>query len=179
MTCIIALKENNNIFIGADSLGTSDSFIYNRADSKIIRNGEFLIGVAGSIRTRQILQYMNFPKCNDWDIEKYMCTNFIDSIRNSIYNVGNMQERDGIQFTDDSDIIVIFRDRIFKIEVDFQVAWNQEPYMIIGSGTQVATGAMEILLDMNLSSKDKIFKAITTASKYINSVGGNIIIEKY
>lgn len=179
MTCIIGIKEKDSIYLAADSVAVSGQFKEQLGNPKIFRNGSFLFGYAGSPRMAQILRYTTFPECCDWDIERYMCSTFIDTLRQSIKNKGNIVYKNGIDELDASSFLAVYKDRLFIIEENFQVIWVKSPFICIGSGKYIATGAMEALGSCDLETVYKLKKALEITSKFICSVEEPFVIERY
>jgi ATP-dependent protease HslVU (ClpYQ) peptidase subunit len=171
MTCIVALKHGDKIFMGADSAAFKDDEVIDRADKKVFRLGEFLIGFSGSFRVGQIVQWgFNPPKYNsDRSIMHYMVCDFVDQLRNTLDCRGALLKDDkGDNF--DADLVVAFRGNIFTIEADFNVSLKVGDYTSSGSGTPYALGALYILKDLNMSPEEKVRAALLASSNYCPSV---------
>lgn len=148
MTLIIAYKFKDSVIVGADSGGASDTEITIRADKKIFRVGEFVIAGTSSFRMLQLLQYEFKPPAilqeDREDMLRYMCTKFVDAVRELFANKGYMQKGDrgddwGGRF------IVAYRNRIFCIQEDYQVEETVEEYAVEGGGMYHAKGALELI----------------------------------
>lgn len=143
MTCIVALKHRETIFMGCDSAGVGWLSRQNRVDPKIYRIGDsMLIGFTTSFRMGQLLGYsLTIPHHHpDVSIEKWMVTAFIDAVRTTLKNGGwaekeREQERGGC-------FLVAYRGRIFEIQSDYQVAERAEPFGAVGCGEDLALGAL-------------------------------------
>ena len=57
MTCIVGLIDGRRVWMGGDSAGVSGLDITVRADAKVFRNGDFLIGFTSSFRMGQLLAF--------------------------------------------------------------------------------------------------------------------------
>lgn len=86
MTCIVALKDEGRVVMGADSAGVGGYSRSNRMDPKIYRVGSMLIGFTTSFRMGQLLGYsLTLPHHHaDVPIEKYMATSFITAVRDCL-----------------------------------------------------------------------------------------------
>jgi ATP-dependent protease HslVU (ClpYQ) peptidase subunit len=189
MTCIIGLVREDTVWIGGDSVG-SDEMRYDRADEKVFKNGDYLIGFAGSYRLGQIAKITVFPefpknfttivkaskKSNGkklaievhpmerQDIELWFIANFIPVLREAI------KEEAG----DERFEFIIAADKwLFVVESDYQAGMYKSPYIAIGSGSQIALGALAILEG---EPDECIAKAIRVAAKYDKAVGGDLVI---
>ena len=66
MTCIVAIKHDNEIWMGGDSAAFRDDERTNRADEKVFKNGDFLLGYSGSFRVGQLIRYAFNPPKSTW-----------------------------------------------------------------------------------------------------------------
>ena len=57
MTCIVGLVDNGKIYMGGDSAGVSNLDIRIRADQKVFKTGEFIMGFTSSFRMGDLLKY--------------------------------------------------------------------------------------------------------------------------
>lgn len=142
MTCIVAVKATDGtIWMGGDSAGVGNGDITLRADTKVFRVGEFVIGFTTSFRMGQLLQYsFEPPHIEGDDLHRYMCTKFINAVRECLKDGGFASKKD------DSELggcfIVGIRGRIFTIDEDYQVGESHEGYDTVGCGMTYAKGAL-------------------------------------
>jgi ATP-dependent protease HslVU (ClpYQ) peptidase subunit len=142
MTCIAGVVQDNKVYIGADSAGVANLSLIVRADRKVFRNGEFVMGFTSSFRMGQLLRYSFIPPKRhvDSDVDKFMATDFIDAVRNCLKAGGYAEkhaesERAGV-------FLVGYAGRLFRIECDYQVGEALDGYDAIGCGGEVALGAL-------------------------------------
>ena len=172
MTCIVGYidKENDKVFIGADSAGIAGYSLSIRKDPKVFKVGEFVIGCTSSFRMIQLLNFsLELPELKkDENIYKYMCTTFVNSIRECFKNGGFLakdKERD-----EGGCFLVGVRNRLFCIEEDFQVAELHLPFNAVGCGESYAKGALSVLHHIDsMEIKDKVLKSLEIAS--VHSAG--------
>lgn len=166
MTCIVGIvdKANNRVFIGGDSAGSTSSNIFIIKQPKVFRNGDFIIGGTSSFRMIQLLMYSFMPpQINNKEPHEYMCTDFIDAIRECFKKGGYMKketegdERGGF-------FLVGFKDRLFKIEDDFQVSETLNGIDACGSGEDFALGALTALEGFDIPTDQKVLKALECAA---------------
>jgi ATP-dependent protease HslVU (ClpYQ) peptidase subunit len=165
MTVIIGYVEGGEVFLGGDSAGVAGLSLVTRTDSKVFKNRDMIFGFTSSFRMGQILRYrFEPPELLDWDVEKYMCTDFIDSIRDCFkeYGFARTEESSDIGGT----FMVGFRGRLFKIQCDYQVGWTDKGYDACGCGEDLARGAMAILKETNLAPEEKIKKALEATEQW-------------
>jgi ATP-dependent protease HslVU (ClpYQ) peptidase subunit len=143
MTCVVALRHEDVIYMGCDSAGVGGYSRSNRLDPKIYRVGEkMLIGFTSSFRMGQLLGYsLVLPHHHaDVPVEKYMATTFINTVRECL-KTGGYAEVDKGKETG-GHFLVAYQGRIFGVQSDFQVAENAEPYNAVGCGEDLALGSL-------------------------------------
>lgn len=179
MTCIVGYldKETEEAIIGGDSAGVDGMNITIRKDEKVFKVGDFIIGCTSSFRMIQLLRFsFNPPEVKEKDIYEYMCTNFIDSVRECFKNGGYLQK-----YTDGDEkggtFLVAYKNRLFRIEDDFQVAENLNGIDAVGCGSNYALGALYALEKQDLTPKEKVLKSLEAASFFSAGVSEPFIIK--
>jgi ATP-dependent protease HslVU (ClpYQ) peptidase subunit len=167
MTCIIGYKVNNLVYIGGDSCG-ADSYSYTkriRKDSKVFKNGEYIIGYTSSFRMGQLLRFneLPIPKVGE-DLYQFFCTKFIDTIREILKKGGYATVKENAE--QGGCFLVGYRDRLFEIESDFQVSEVADSFDSIGCGSNFSLGALKILEKESISPIEKISRALEVASYF-------------
>ncbi|WP_323775985.1 hypothetical protein [Leisingera sp.] len=148
MTCIVGIADGRNVWMGGDAAGSSGHRIDVRSHPKVFRlrkhgQDDILIGYTSSFRMGQALQYgWDFPDLPSprADLMQWMCTDFIDSVRERLGAAGfkktdNGEERGGM-------FMVGLRGRLFTIDSDFQVGEVVDGYNAIGCGDDLARGSL-------------------------------------
>lgn len=173
MTCIVGLIDNNKVYIGGDSCGScSNGDRWTRRDTKVFKVSEFTIGFTESFRMGQVLRFKFKPPTPPRDSKKlyeYMVTKFVDELRKTFKNAGY-----GSTGKDDGDaggtFLVGIRNRLFKIEGNYQVAETADSFDSIGCGYPFALGSLES------TGGDKplrrILQALRVAAKFNGAVTG-------
>lgn len=175
MTCIVGLVDSKTktVLIGADSQGTGGFTISNRKDGKVFKNGDFVMGCTSSYRMIQLLRFsLKPPHLQDKEIYEYMCTDFIDAVRKCFTDGGFMQKwTDGDQ--KGGTFLVAHKDRLFKIENDFQVGELVEGYDSCGCGEEFALGSLYATkrVDKELEPKERVLHALYAAAHFSAGVG--------
>ena len=143
MTCIVGLVDGEKVYIGGDSVSVDGHRATIRDQEKVFHVGEFLIGAGGSARFGDLLRFaFNPPKRPDTGgIVKYLVNDFADAIRETVKQHGNGYSDKDREFTG-GDFLVGYRGRLFAVYSDYQVARPVDRYIAVGSGGEVATGAM-------------------------------------
>lgn len=144
MTCIVGFvdKKNNKVIIGADSAGISDLDVTIRKDEKVFKNEDFVIGCTSSFRMVQLLRFsFKPPRIHDKEIYEYMCTDFINAVRKCFEEGGYLQtfENGGEK---GGTFLVAYKNRLFKVDNDFQVAETTQGYDACGCGEAYALGSV-------------------------------------
>lgn len=165
MTCIVGFvdKKSKSVFIGADSAASGAVNITTRKDPKIFKNGEFIFGCTSSYRMIQLLRFsLKIPEIGSKDIFDYMCTDFINSVRECFKSGGYAQK-----FSDGDErggtFIVGYKKRLFKIDSDFQVAESYNGIEAAGCGMDFALGSMYSTPDLDSNPKEKVLTALKAA----------------
>ncbi len=145
MSCIVALKHGDTLYMGADSAGVSAMDITVRADEKVFRRGNMLFGFTTSFRMGQILRYaVDIPdQPADQDDYHYLCTSFIDSAMACLADKGFARSKDGEK--SGGVFLLGYRNNIYKIESDFQIGRGAACYEAVGCGAKYAKGALHCL----------------------------------
>lgn len=173
MTCIIGLvdQKTKKLYIGGDSCGTSGWNVTTRADKKVFQKGDFIMGFTTSFRMGQILQYdfnpPPFPEQEE-DVMKYMVSSFVKEVRNCLksngYAVIQSNQESGGEF------LVGYKQRLFKIDNDFQLAESIDDIFAVGSGAQTDLGAMHALDLDGMSPEERIKRSLEITEKLNASV---------
>lgn len=171
MTCVVGLVDKGKIYMGADSAGSTFSGqIATRTDKKVFMNGEVMVGICGSFRMRDILQYhVTFPTYNPkiYSPLEYANHEIAEKAREAFKSRGltlveNNEESFGGSF------IVGFRKKLFIVECDFQVGEVETPYVAVGSGGDIASGSLFTTQRLNIPPVDRLHLALNAAA-YANA----------
>jgi 20S proteasome alpha/beta subunit len=177
MTCIAAIKHNNIIYMGADTVASDDYGMYSRSMPKIFYNGPFLIGAAGSAKIGQLLQYsLDVPaQKHTEDDMTYMVNSFCEAVRQVFIMRGAMfRENEVEQFH--GELLVSYNDQLYVIDGVLCITQLSYPYASVGSGAAVACGSLHVLMPSvqagALSPKDAIQLALKAAEEHAIGVRG-------
>jgi len=172
MTCIIGYldKEQNKVYIAGDSAASNGEAHEIRRDTKVFKNGDFIFGCTSSYRMIQLLMYSFIPPIIiGGDIHKYMCTDFINSIRKCFIEGGYLQKN--IEGDEKGGTFLVgYENRLFKIEEDFQVGEIASEFTAVGCGYAIALGALQISKDSNLNTNEKLIKALEAVTIHSEGV---------
>lgn len=163
MTCIVGLAVDGKVYIGGDSAGVSGWSLSLRADKKVFRNGEFLIGFTTSFRMGQLLAYSFSPPAprDGQELHAYMATDFVWAVRECL-KAGGIAERHN-EAEKGGDFLVGFRGRLFSIESDYQVGEEIGGFAACGCSRDIALGA--IVATPDLPPEKRIGIALSAAER--------------
>lgn len=166
MTVIAGLIDKGRVYIGGDSAAVSETDVQIRADKKVFRAGEYLIGFAGSWRFGQLLQYNFVPPSNrDPDPFAHMVRRIVPAIRSATNEAGE---------DDTAALLVGFDGRLYRIDTDYQVAEPLFGYDAIGEGAAYALGS---LFGDGRPPALRVEFALAAAEEFCSSVRGPLYVE--
>jgi len=134
MTCICGIMQRGTVYIGGDSAGTSQSMEQRiRADEKVFVRGDFLFGICGSFRMGQLLRYtLELPKQKpEQDDMHFLVNQFIDAVK------ATCPQLDGA-------FLLGYRGNLYAVHGDFQVGKPKIGFDAVGSGADIAIGALHV-----------------------------------
>lgn len=153
--------------MGADSAGsTYGGQIVTRTDKKVFMNGELMIGICGSFRMRDILQYhMTFKKYDQklYTPLEYVNHEIAEKAREAFKQRG-LTCVENNEETFNASFIVGFRKKLFEVESDFQVGEAETAYLTCGSGGDIAAGSLFTSQKLNIPPVDRIQLALHAAA---------------
>lgn len=176
MTCIVGLVDEGKVYMGGDSAGVNGGWdLVVRADPKVFHIGPFVVGFTSSFRMGQLLRFALVPPVHppEVDIYRYMTVDFINAVRDCL-KTGGWAKKDG-EKESGGVFLVGYRGRLFEIDSDYQVGEGLDGYMAVGSGDQVALGAL--YATQKLPPLVRIRLALEAAERWNAGVRGPFVIE--
>jgi len=166
MTCIVGLVENNKVWIGGDSAGVGGLDIETRVQPKVFVNDKFIMGYTTSFRMGQLLEHSLTPPkyYTEYNLMKYMVTDFIDAIRKCLKEGGFAKKENEVE--SGGCFLVGFKDKLFTIEGDYQVAEVTRAYASVGCGEDYAKGSMYESISLDRTPEEKIISALECAQEH-------------
>lgn len=176
MTCIAALVDKGTVWMGCDSMGSSDDDAYDCAfPKKIFTVNDMLIGVAGSLRINQLLQYAwDVPERGNLPVMPYMVA-VAESIRPLLNDAEASSTLDGGKRIFEGTVLIGYQGKLFRIFSDCSVFQTKQEYATIGSGAQVASGSL--YSTKGQEPKKRVRMALEAAAQHIASVRGPFVID--
>jgi ATP-dependent protease HslVU (ClpYQ) peptidase subunit len=176
MTCIVGLVDEGNVYIGGDSAGVNGNWdLIVRSDPKVFRTGPFLMGFTSSFRMGQLLRYAFVPPPHppEIDLYHYMTVEFINAVRDCLKS-GGWAKKEGEKEVGGI-FLVGYRGHLFHIESDYQVGEAMDGYMAVGSGDEVARGAL--YATQKLPPMVRLRLALEAAERWNAGVRGPFVID--
>ncbi|MER9680822.1 hypothetical protein NKJ23_16020 [Mesorhizobium sp. M0184] len=163
MTCIVGLVDKGRVYLGGDSASIDGTDITLRADPKVFRNGDFVMGYTTSFRLGNLLQHSLVPPRHhpDDDIRKFMVTEFIDAVRDCLKNGGYAAT--GTDAEAGGTFLVGYQGRLFSIQDDYQVGEGLDGFMACGCGEKYALGSLGTSTGR---PRDRVLKALSLAERW-------------
>ncbi len=171
MTCIVALRDGQDVYMGADSAGVGQGSMEIRRDPKVFRIGACLFGFTSSFRMGQILRFhLTLPERGRMEAYRWTVERLVPEIRSIYSEHGFMTKKDG--YESGGTFLLTVDSRLFCIQDDFQVSERVEDFDSCGCGQKYAVGALEILQGFDLLPVEKVKKALRAAEKFSTGVRG-------
>lgn len=172
MTCIVGLIDNNTIYLGSDSCISSSAFkFYTPSYTKVFLRQNILFGISGDVRYNDIIKYrlsVPYHREDKTNIE-YLCTDFIDSLRQALEKAKYSLEEDAVASVPyKSTLLLGYRNKLYCIFYDYSVLEFSDFYSI-GSGSDFVLGSLETTKNLGFDPKKRIELALEAACKF--SVG--------
>jgi ATP-dependent protease HslVU (ClpYQ) peptidase subunit len=167
MTCIVGIAHNGNVHLASDRGLSDDDVIVSMVSSKIKQNDKYIIGYADSPGTGQLLHWITLPTPPKNNVEKFMRTTFVGSVRKQLNDSGvDLKDNAHASF------LVGVSGQLFFIDTtDWQV--TECEYMAIGSGASIAMGSLYTTQTWK-SPEKRAFTAVTAAIELSPSCMGPV-----
>lgn len=175
MTCIVGLVDGDRVWMGGDSAGVSGLDITVRADTKVFRNGELLIGFTNSFRMGQLLAHRLVPPPREpgQDLFRYMVIDFVDAVRQVLKDGGYAHKSNEVETG--GTFLVAAEGRLFAIQSDYQVGEAMRGYHAIGCGADYALGSLASTA--GLSAEERVRRALECAELFSGGVRAPFTIQ--
>lgn len=128
--------------MGGDSIAIDDSEdSCLLASPKVFARGSILIGGTGDIRACQILQYrLKIPKQTKGDDDRWICTTFIDAVREAFRSGGATTQKEGAEVG--HKFLLGYRGKVYQVENAFSAFRITRGFDAVGCGAKYAVGAL-------------------------------------
>jgi ATP-dependent protease HslVU (ClpYQ) peptidase subunit len=139
-----AIDKDGTVFMGCDGVALENGRVKTLRWPKVRLIGDFLIGVAGSMRVMQIAHHCFSPPtpAADSDLLAYMVNDFVDALRVCMKEKGGESKGDGDAEEMNGCLLVARDGRLFEVDSAYAVIELREPYHAVGCANQEARCAM-------------------------------------
>lgn len=184
MTCILALKHNDNIWVGGDSVATDGNYNLTTKQPKVFKINDLLFGATSSFRMMQIIQHhLEFESFAEYtknrenvSLETWLVKHVVEEIRQKLKSFGYTRMIDSNQESVGTCIVAI-GNRMFLMDSDLQIIEIDGNCWAIGHGAEWAVGACHALLGTGMHSKEIIEKSLSISCQYSPFVKPPFVIE--
>lgn len=180
MTCIVGIAQDGVVTIGGDSAGVGGYSLSIRADSKVFRTGNYIMGFTTSFRMGQLLRYGALPVAptaeEQWDLDRFMATTFIDGVREILGAGGWLKNNSGVE--EGGTFLVGVRGMLYEVESDFQVGRTVDGYGSVGCGYDLALGALHATASAGIPPRERLETALRAAEHHSAGVSGPFTFEE-
>lgn len=169
MTCIVGLEHEGRAWMGGDSAAVtaSDMSLRIMEKPKILAIKDVLLGSAGSIRVNQLIHFsLKIPRQKVRDDYRYLCTDFINALRECLKNGGSARMEEGGEEGMENNLLVGYRGHVYQIETDYNVQTYKIGFGACGNGGNYALGSLFSTQRTKLSPEKRITLALETAAYF-------------
>lgn len=186
MTVIIAVQDEAGVVIGADSrISFGWSSAAPGAQQKVFegRSGgrPFYIGVSGYSRLMDIARYAVIPDDLNpaRDEHQWAVTSLVPALRAACEAAGWTRKEESRE-TNSSSLLLVVGKRIMQVASDWAVFEPAQRYYAVGSGSQVATGALAALFAAapSLPAEAKALTALEAACTHDSGCGAPLVVRR-
>lgn len=169
MTCIAAMVYGNEVFMAGDLMGSNGFTKKTYTDSKVFKNGDFVIGYTSSFRMGQLLQFnwSQPPRVEGLSDREYLQLDVIESMR-TMFNTYGYGVKDGLEDIG-GNFLIGYNGSLYEMQPNFSVLKNDD-FAAIGSGQYHAEAVLATLINEDCAPTEVLSKAIETAARFTTSV---------
>lgn len=168
MTCIVALRDGKRVLVGADSAASGGTSSIARADTKIFRNGKYVIGCTHDYRTLQILKHESLSQPN----VKVKPDQHIYNLTHEIRKL--FKQHEAVPITDSrpggGHWLIAWDAHLYEIYSDYQYARYREPYAACGCGEDFALGSLYSTAGQSKTPQERVKLALKAATHFSGAV---------
>lgn len=172
MTCIVALKANNKVYMAGERAASTDDSIVHLSKPKIHKVGPYVVGFAGSMDGQRFRYSFDPPKPHeDEDLDVFMHTKFLRYLR-------DFYDEWWIDTAKDSELSILIgiKDKLYDHNSsDMSISEYSIGYSSIGSGAHFALGFLYGVRSLT-KPEDVVEGAVKAAIKFSPNCSGTIDI---
>jgi hypothetical protein len=167
MTCIVGyLTDENDIYMGSDSIGVADTAWMLLKDPKIFIKDSMIFGFASSLRFGQILKYSFVvpDRPDGMDTNEYMCHVVMLELTKT-FEKTDFKRDDKEQ--EDWSLLLGYDGKLFTVQSNLQIIEDLKNYATIGCGGDYAKGALYAMEKTNhITPEERITIALEAATEF-------------
>lgn len=184
MTTIAAIQGNGWAVAAYDSQITTEEdriFTLPKASGKMLRNGEYLLGVAGDMRAINLLSHVFKPPSpgpglSRADLDRFMTSKFVPALKTCFESV-----QYGEKGEQGSTVVVILHSIIYEIGSNYEWCHSVDGIYSVGSGAGYSLGALYHGIGSKKSltitqAKNLAKNSVAISSKLDTNTGGPIYV---
>jgi ATP-dependent protease HslVU (ClpYQ) peptidase subunit len=151
MTCVVGVKHNGSVFLGADSAGTDE---YDTQlpwlPKKVWRERGFVFGGSGSYRAIQLVRhYLDYSDLErkhqeTENTEAFMVKEMVPAVKQVFEDHGFSKKSDEVS-SQDGDFLIGVGSDLYTLQDDYATLEVAGLFYAIGSGYTYALGALDII----------------------------------
>jgi ATP-dependent protease HslVU (ClpYQ) peptidase subunit len=180
VTCIVGMIDGDEVVMGGDSASSDSNWnmSLHRAP-KVFNRGDYIIGLTGSPRASQLLQYSLdvADRLPARDVLDWMATDFVDAVRKA-FQKGGYEKKENERAEGADAFLIGYDGRLFTMWSDYQIAEYDVPFAAVGCGYPYAIGALYAIKDdaTEPGKEYKVRLALETAERFSAGVRGPFTI---
>jgi 20S proteasome alpha/beta subunit len=171
MTCIVAARQADKIYMAGDRGASESNLIMSLTSPKVWKYGEYIFGYCGSMDGDRMKYNFKPPTPKGDDLDKFMYTDFLIALR-------VFYENWWVDVSNDSDfgLLIGIRGKIYEHNaVDMSLNQYMHDYVAMGSGSEYAYGSMYSTENLK-DTRKRVLKAVSAAIKFSTSCQGPVDI---
>lgn len=141
MTTVIAAKDMKGRVVFAWDTQVTSGVRPKNGVEKVFANGPVIFGVSGTVRTLNVLRYMDVPPRGKGDTRKWIVRALIPAIIKSLKDVDAVLMEDS-QANTESHVIIAVDGVVGYLGSDLSFVEDEMGIYAVGSGSQFALGAL-------------------------------------
>lgn len=171
MTTVLAIEKAGDVTFASDSQVSVGGMKHPDSFQKVFRNGDVVFGLAGKVRTANILRFMDVPridpKLKGDEVDRWVTKTLIPAMQTALTDARAVEDDKG-ELDTSSHVLVAVKGRCYRIGADFSWFRTGTGIYGIGSGSDYAMGA--------LHAGAPILDALKIASKLDSYTGGRLSV---
>lgn len=175
MTCIVGIKTKTGVMLGADSLSSNHHTKSVESTAKLVelKDGLLGIGLTTSWRAINLVTYELDDKLSDLpkakgDAHRWLVTSFVPTLRDLYKTAGFSEVSNNVETG--STMLIGLRGQLFVLHSDYAVISPAEGFTAVGSGEQVAIGALHAARHFYSDPELTLAAGLRAATTFVTTV---------